>query len=183
MVGFPNNYWGFPTKNDHFGVEIGEPHHFRKQPHGQVMLHWLGFSASHMAPQLASQVLIGGYDGWFFEIPIRRSGKWKWYNIYIYIYLFDIWHEIYGTSFRCLILFLIWDFNHVWIQIDESIRWVTMVLAPSTLRSFVVACDRKFSLRWRHLVTIYDKASVFEGSIKDCLCQKCAMKGCLCELG
>ena len=28
-----------------------------------------------------------------------------------------------------------------------------------------------------------DKASVFEGSIKDCLCQKCAMKDCLCELG
>ena len=32
MVGFPNWPMGFPTQNDHFGVEIGGYHHLRKHP-------------------------------------------------------------------------------------------------------------------------------------------------------
>ena len=30
MVGFPNNPWGFPTKNDHFGGVKWGYHHLRK---------------------------------------------------------------------------------------------------------------------------------------------------------
>ena len=33
MVGFPNNSMGFPTKNDHFGVEIGGTRNLRKHPY------------------------------------------------------------------------------------------------------------------------------------------------------
>ena len=33
MVGFPQQPWGFPTKNDHFGVFWGyHYHHLRKHP-------------------------------------------------------------------------------------------------------------------------------------------------------
>ena len=28
----PNNHGNFPTKNDHFGCEMGETHHLRKPP-------------------------------------------------------------------------------------------------------------------------------------------------------
>jgi len=79
-----------------------------------VMLHWLGFSASHMAPQLASQV---GHHG---------TGSLNF-------------TELRGCMRQKV-------FSQMKTRGD-------------------------------------DKASVFEGSIKDCLCQKCAMKDCLCELG
>ena len=41
MVGFPNNPMGFPTKNDHFEVEIGETHHLRKHPYQSHGSYWV----------------------------------------------------------------------------------------------------------------------------------------------
>ena len=32
MDGGTQQPWGFPTQNDHFGVEIGGYHHLRKHP-------------------------------------------------------------------------------------------------------------------------------------------------------
>ena len=34
MVGFPNNHWFEPPKNDQYlGCEMGETHHLRKHPY------------------------------------------------------------------------------------------------------------------------------------------------------
>ena len=75
--GFPQQLLGFPTKNEHFGVEIGGYHHFRKHPYPSMgSCHMRCLELNHRtAGECANRVKPASIDMEKGFLGCQRAGK------------------------------------------------------------------------------------------------------------